>query len=358
MFMALGAACGWLMDRLLLPAWADAAVVACWVLILQTWLRRHARTATVALDAAPAASAPLVEGVLPIWRRHIDSARQHSEESIAQILASFGTISERLEEAVQFTRGQAIKTQTPSVESLLGEHNEALQAMLAPMRQLQTTRDEVLDRLDALGNEMGDLRQFALQIKQLSRRTTMVALNASVEASRAGEDGNGFAVVASEVQQLAHQSGQVAQQMLARTAAIEENVTSLRLRSATLDRSDDALQQQTEAAARVVVADLLGDLSQLSRTSHELQAAGNAVQEEVERVLMNFQSQDRLSQMLACVTTDIDLMRDWLASGSDVGSEQIDEWLARLDASYTMEEQRADHHGNTAIQRETAIEFF
>jgi len=73
---------------------------------------------------------------------------------------------------------------------------------------------------------------------------------------------------------------------------------------------------------------------------------------------MNFQSQDRLSQMLACVTTDMDLMSDWMAQGADLGADQIDHWLTRLDASYTMEEQRSEHHGNTAIQRETAIEFF
>jgi methyl-accepting chemotaxis protein len=359
LLVALGATTGWLIGSLHLPAWGVALLTAAWVLAIHTWLRHKLTQADDGTAATPTtASAPLVEGVLPIWRRHVESARLHSEESMGQLLASFGSISERLEEAIRYTQGQSIKHQAPSVESLLSNHDDALKAMLAPMRAMQATRDEVLARLDELGKDMADLRQSALQIKQLSRRTTMVALNASVEASRAGEHGSGFAVVADEVQQLANQCGQVAQQMMARTAAIEESVTSSRLDNASLDRSDDALQSQAEAAARVVVADLLGDLSQLSRTSQELQAAGTAVQDEVERVLMNFQSQDRLSQMLACVTTDMDLMSDWMAQGADLGADQIDHWLTRLDASYTMEEQRSEHHGNTAIQRETAIEFF
>lgn len=359
LLVALGAVSGWLIGILQWPAWGAALVMAGWVLAVHHWaLRRRGQDGSHPRLNESATSAPLVEGVLPIWRRHVESARLHSEESMGQLLASFGSISERLEEAIRYTQGQSIKHQAPSVESLLSNHDGALKAMLAPMRAMQTTRDEVLARLDALGKDMADLRQSALQIKQLSRRTTMVALNASVEASRAGEHGSGFAVVADEVQQLANQCGQVAQQMMTRTAAIEESVTASRLDHASLDRSDDALQSQAEAAARVVVADLLGDLSQLSRTSRELQAAGAAVQDEVERVLMNFQSQDRLSQMLACVTTDMDLMSDWMAQGADLGADQIDQWLSRLDGSYTMEEQRSEHHGNTAIQRETAIEFF
>jgi methyl-accepting chemotaxis protein len=118
------------------------------------------------------------------------------------------------------------------------------------------------------------------------------------------------------------------------------------------------LQADAEAAARVVVADLLGDISQLGRTSRELQLAGEAVQAEVERVLMNFQSQDRLSQMLQCVTDDMGRMHEWLAEQGDLSAAQVEGWLERLDASYTMEEQRSEHHGNTVIQRQTAVEFF
>lgn len=355
---ALGGVAGWLVDATHLPTWIGATLVAFLGTAFFAWGQRLARTSGEQLQDEAQASAPLVEGVLPVWQRHIDTARRHSEESIGQILASFGTINDRLEEAIRFTQGQAAATTTRSVDAMLRDHDGAFQAMLEPMREMQSSRDEVLDRLDEIGKVMTHLRQSAVQIKQLARRTTMVALNASVEASRAGQDGSGFAVVAAEVQQLATQSGQVAQQMMSRTSTVEEQIASLRVRSAVLDRGDDALQVRAEAAARVVVADLLGDLSHLSRTSRELQSAGNAVQEEVERVLMNFQSQDRLSQMLDCVTTDMQLMSDWLASGSDVGVTQIEQWLERLDASYTMEEQRAEHHGNAAIQRETAIEFF
>jgi methyl-accepting chemotaxis protein len=58
------------------------------------------------------------------------------------------------------------------------------------------------------------------------------------------------------------------------------------------------------------------------------------------------------------VTTDIARLTSWLEQGGDVSEAQASEWLARLDASYTMEEQRSQHHGHAVIERETAIEFF
>lgn len=308
--------------------------------------------------AATPARVALVSEVLPVWQRHIENARKHSDDSFSQILGAFGSISDRLDTAMRATQGKQRKFSAHSADEVLNQNQDALDKLLAPLQEVTAMRDKAYLRLDAISQAMADLRHVAQQINQLARRTTMVALNASVEASRAGEQGSGFVVVAQEVRQLAHQSGEAAHKMLSRTQDIDRDIQELRLQAAACDGGDEAMREQAERSARAAIGGLMSSLDHLNRSSRDLQEAGEAVHQEVERVMVNFQSHDRLSQMLCCVMDDMRRMCEWVQQGGDLDATQAGEWLARLDASYTMEEQRAEHFGNTSIQRETAVEFF
>jgi methyl-accepting chemotaxis protein len=301
---------------------------------------------------------PLIQQVLPVWQRQIERARSHSEDSGGTMLTSFGAISDKLEQAIAAAEGTAVQFGDHGVDDLLAENAEAIEKLLEPMQHALRSRNEAYAGLEDVGMAVNELRQVAMQIKQLARRINMVALNASVEASRAGDKGSSFAVVAQEVRQLATQSGDAASAMMSRTSVIDQELQTLRSKAAAYDGSDEEMTAQADGSAREVIAGLLRSLSAASRSSRQLQDAGMAVRDEVERVLVGFQSQDRLSQMLENVTIDMARLNDWLQQGGDVSEVQASEWLARLDASYTMEEQRSQHHGHAVIQRETAIEFF
>lgn len=301
---------------------------------------------------------PLVQEVLPVWQRQVEAAREHAEKSTSSILEAFASIDHQLDEAVRLTEQSTTELSQNSVTELIETNDDALALLLAPLRRAVAERDAALDQIEKIASAVDDLRQCAVRVKQLARRTNMVALNASVEATRVGELGAGFAVVASEVRALAQQSTDDASLMLTRTNQLEEQLAGQRLAASIKDSSDAELEAQAEAAARSAIGGLVRSVGEVRRSTQGLKEASAAVRNEVERVLMGFQSQDRLSQMLAGITTDMQRLSDWLVDDGDLGAAQAADWLARLESSYTMDEQRHQHHGNASIQRSSGVDFF
>lgn len=295
--------------------------------------------------------------VMPVWKRGIEAARQHSERSSESLLEAFGNVSGHLDRALGAS-ADTVQLDIGATDELMQRHDAEVQALLSVSREAIALKMAMQAALEGVAGQIGDMTRLARDVQNIGRATHLLALNASVEAVRAGQAGDGFAVVAREVRALAGQARQAGTQLGKSLGGLRTHLDDLQRRAGRLDGDDDELSRRTEQAARGLTTALIGSLADVSRSSRTLQQAGREVQADLERIFVSLQSQDRLNQMLGSVSDDIGRYAAWLHGTDDELAQSPHAWLERLEASYTMEELRSAHHGTTAIEQAASVEFF
>src|SRR5215831_9600803 len=117
---------------------------------------------------------------------------------------------------------QAVAQGAMEANKVASASSEAAQQAIERMAQLRRTVEEAADKGRQLGDSVKRIGNIVEVIRQISEQTSLLALNASIEAAHAGEQGRGFAVVADEVSSLAKRVGQSAKDIETLIATIKD----------------------------------------------------------------------------------------------------------------------------------------
>jgi twitching motility protein PilJ len=157
---------------------------------------------------------------------------------------------------------------------------QVVQDTIGGMGRIREQVQETAKRIKRLGESSQEIGEIVQLIDDIADRTSILALNASIQAAMAGEAGRGFAVVAEEVERLAERSTQATKQIatLTRTIQGETNEAVAAMESTTREVVDGSqLANQAGQALREIenVSERLAELIQSISLASKQQARGS-----------------------------------------------------------------------------------
>ncbi|MEO1116792.1 MAG: methyl-accepting chemotaxis protein [Pseudomonadota bacterium] len=180
---------------------------------------------------------------------HMNRAAQKQAMEIAAVTESIAAMTASIEEV----SGNAERSSDVARHSVDVAHKggDAVRRTIEGMNTIRETIQETSKRIKRLGESSQEIGNIVELINDIAEQTNILALNASIQASMAGEAGRGFAVVADEVQRLAERSTNATKQIevLVRTIQADTNEAVVSMERSTTDVVGGALLAENAGAA-------------------------------------------------------------------------------------------------------------
>ena len=218
----------------------------------------------------------------------IETSSHSQNEAASAMAAATEEMTVSINEVAEHTKHT--RQLSEQSEKLSVESGEVIRSLVSDIQGIAATVNSSSQTIEELGQHVGEISSIVKVINDVAEQTNLLALNAAIEAARAGEQGRGFAVVADEVRKLAERTAQSTREIglmvkkiqdgtQESVATMQNTVVSVSGSLAQADKASAAIDQISSGSRHV--AQLVNDMA---NSAQEQGIASNEIARGVEKV--------------------------------------------------------------------------
>jgi methyl-accepting chemotaxis protein len=243
-----------------------------------------------------------ISGQMSIQRGELAQVQALLGEAIGNLTGSFTNMHENTRRqrdvTVAATSGIDNGNSRQQFDDFVKDTSTVMQRVVDSIVNNSKLGVELIELTDSIASRARDVQSILSEIGSIAKQTNLLALNAAIEAARAGEAGRGFAVVADEVRDLSGRTSQFSQQIN----------TVIQNMQATVKQTEEAIQRmashdlsfafESKKSVELIVSTMERQNQQRGTAISQLAGIADEVELQVGRAVTALQFQDIVSQLL------------------------------------------------------------